>query len=160
MNFYHLRGRDFHFRSLQPTQQGCAALHKNLRGGAPNKENQPTSEITPPHTSSFHFHTRPRSAHSSGASCANPHLNSRATHARKLLPAASASAPFGFVLVRVRVRGRRLKLVEGISSRELRYHWADKTGKPPKASRGFVPSLSQRRHCLSLSSASPRSGCA
>ena len=31
-------------------------------------------------------------------------LDSRATHARTLLPAALASVPFGFVLVRVRVR--------------------------------------------------------
>jgi len=32
-------------------------------------------------------------------------FGSLATHARTLLPAALASAPFGFVLVRVRVRG-------------------------------------------------------
>ena len=31
-------------------------------------------------------------------------FDSRATHARTLLPAALASVPFGFVLVRVRVR--------------------------------------------------------
>jgi hypothetical protein len=30
-------------------------------------------------------------------------FDSRATHARKILPAALASVPFGFVLVRVRV---------------------------------------------------------
>jgi hypothetical protein len=37
-------------------------------------------------------------------------FDSRATHARTLLPAALASVPFGFVLVRVRVRGSHGKL--------------------------------------------------
>ena len=76
MNCFHLGWRAFHSRSLPPTQQGCAALHKNLRGGAPNKENQPTSEITPPHASAFHSHPRPRPAHSSTAKRAHPHLSS------------------------------------------------------------------------------------
>jgi hypothetical protein len=32
MNFFHLGGRAFHSRSLPPTQQGCAALHKTFAG--------------------------------------------------------------------------------------------------------------------------------
>ena len=65
------------------------------------------------HTSAFHSRTRPRPAYSSDASRAPTHtyalfhvFDSRATHARTLLPAALASVPFGFVLVRVRVRVR------------------------------------------------------
>jgi hypothetical protein len=44
-------------------------------------------------------------------------FDSRATHARILLPEALASVPFGFVLVRVRVRGGGLaapKILSGI----------------------------------------------
>jgi hypothetical protein len=47
-----------------------------LRGGAPHKESQPSSEITPPHTSASHSRTRPRPAHLEGASRAHPHLSS------------------------------------------------------------------------------------
>jgi hypothetical protein len=56
-----------------------------------------------------------------------------------------------------RRRGQRLELVVGISPRELPCHCSDEAGKPPKARRGFVPSVSQRRRCLSLSSASHHS---
>jgi hypothetical protein len=34
MNCFHLGGRDFHSRSLSPTQQGFAALHKSSAGSA------------------------------------------------------------------------------------------------------------------------------
>ena len=70
---------------------------------------KPTSEITPPHASAFHSRTRPcpptLQAHSAPthASCSLSRFDSRATHARTLLPAALASVPYGFVLVRVRV---------------------------------------------------------
>jgi hypothetical protein len=36
---------------------------QNLRGGAPHKDSQPISEITPLHTSAFHSRTHPRPAH-------------------------------------------------------------------------------------------------
>jgi hypothetical protein len=107
----HLGGIAFHSRSLPPTQQGFAALHKTSARGAPHKESQPTSEITPPHTSAFHSSTRPRPAHPSGASRAHPHLSSlhiftraQRTRVHFFLPAALTSAQFGFVLVRGRVR--------------------------------------------------------
>jgi len=35
---------------------------RNPRGGAPIKENQPTSEITSPQMNAFHLRTRPRPA--------------------------------------------------------------------------------------------------
>jgi hypothetical protein len=54
-----------------------------LRGAKKNsarerhtKKSQPTSNITPPHTSSFHSRTRPRPAHPSGASRGHPQLSS------------------------------------------------------------------------------------
>jgi predicted RNA-binding protein associated with RNAse of E/G family len=49
---------------------------QNLRGGAPHKYRQPTSEIKPTHTSAYHSRIRPRPAHPSGASRAHPHLSS------------------------------------------------------------------------------------
>jgi hypothetical protein len=49
---------------------------QNLRGGEPHKESQPTSEITPPHTSAFNSRTRPRLANLSDASRTHPHLSS------------------------------------------------------------------------------------
>jgi hypothetical protein len=66
---------------------------QNLRGEAPHIESQPTSEITPPHTSSFHSCTRPpirrivrppKPQHSL-------HIDARATHALAPLPTALAS---------------------------------------------------------------------
>jgi hypothetical protein len=61
-----------------------------------------------------------------------------------------------------RIYGQRLELVEGASPRELPCHCLDKPSKPSRAAGGprrcFVPSVSQRWRCLSLSSASPRSG--
>ena len=55
-------------------------------------------------------------------------------------------------------RGNRLELAGGTSPREFPCHCTDEAGKPSKARRGFVPSVSHRRRFLSLSSA--RSGCA
>jgi hypothetical protein len=49
---------------LSPTHTtNLRGATQNLRGGAPHKESQPTSEITPPHTSGFHSRTRPCPAH-------------------------------------------------------------------------------------------------
>ena len=111
MNCFHLGGRAFHSRSLPLTQQGCAALNKTPAGERHTKKASLLQRSRHLHTSAFHSRTRPRPAHSSDASRA-PTLtyalshvfDSRATHARTLLPAALASVPFGFVLVRVRVR--------------------------------------------------------
>ena len=110
MNCFHLGGRAFHSRSLPLTQQGCAALNKTPAGERHTKKASLLQRSRHHHTSAFHSRTRPRPAHSSDASRA-PTLtyalshvfDSRATHARTLLPAALASVPFGFVLVRVRV---------------------------------------------------------
>ena len=111
MNCFHLGGRAFHSRSLPLTQQGCAALNKTLAGERHTKTAGLLQSSRHLHTSAFHSRTRPRPAHSSDASRAPTHtyalfhvFDSRATHARTLLPAALASVPFGFVLVRVRVR--------------------------------------------------------
>jgi hypothetical protein len=49
---------------------------QKLCEGASHKESQPTSEITPPHTSAFHSRTRPRPAHPSGESRAHQHHSS------------------------------------------------------------------------------------
>ena len=46
-------------------------------------------------------------------------FDSRATHARTLLPAALASVPFGFVLVRVRVRVRVTRITVASMSAEM-----------------------------------------
>jgi hypothetical protein len=62
--------------------------------------------------------------------------------------------------VSARIYGQRLELVEGTSPRELPCHCIDTAGKPSEARRSFMPSVSQLRRCLSLSSASPRSWCA
>ena len=96
---------------LPLTQQGCAALNKTPAGERHTKKASLLQRSRHLHTSAFHSRTRPRPAHSSDASRAPTHtyalfhvFDSRATHARTLLPAALASVPFGFVLVRVRVR--------------------------------------------------------
>jgi hypothetical protein len=110
MNCFHLGGRAFHSRSLPPTQKGRAALNKPPAGERHAKKANLLQRSRHLHTSAFHSRTRPRPAHSSGAShahhtCALFHVfDTRATHARALLPAALASVPFGFVSVRVRVR--------------------------------------------------------
>ena len=70
---------------------------------------------------------------------------------RSFVPHAQAPAP-------QRIYGQRLELVEGTSPRELPCHCSDKPVKPSKARRDYLPSVSQRRHCHSLSSAPSRSG--
>jgi hypothetical protein len=83
-----------------------------------------------------------------------PRRPSSASPRSVFLPRSQGSMP-------PRIYGQRLELAEGTSLRELPCHCADKAGKPSKSRRGFVPSVSQRRRCLSLSSALPsRSGCA
>jgi hypothetical protein len=107
MNCSHLGKRALVSRSLPRTQQGCAALNKIPAWERHTKKVSLLQRSRQPHTSAFHPRTRPRPAHSSGASRARLHLssllhfNSRATHARALLPAELAFVPFGFVLVRV-----------------------------------------------------------
>ena len=121
MNCFHLGGRAFHSRSLPLTQQGCAALNKTPAGERHTKKASLLQRSRHLHTSAFHSRTRPRPAHSSDASRA-PTLtyalshvfDSRATHARTLLPAALASVPFGFVLVRVRVRAPEPPLIAAL----------------------------------------------
>ena len=65
--------------------------------------------------------TRPNPAHSPGASHALPYprsslafFDSRATHARKLLPEALAFVPSGFVLVRVPAQPYRKKVLSDV----------------------------------------------
>ena len=126
MNCFHLGGRAFHSRSLPLTQQGCAALNKTPAGERHTKKASLLQRSRHLHTSAFHSRTRPRPAHSSDASRA-PTLtyalshvfDSRATHARTLLPAALASVPFGFVLVRVRVRAGCDLICHDLSTREV-----------------------------------------
>ena len=87
---------------------------QNPRGERHTKKANLLQRSRHPHTIAFHYRTRPHLAHSSGASRAHLYLrslsrfDSRATHARTLLPAALASVPFWFVLVRVRVPGLAL----------------------------------------------------
>ena len=111
MGCFHLGGRAFHFHSLPRTQQGCAALQKISAGERHTKKknyfrDHPTPyECLPlPHSPTtrppIRRIARPPTPQLSSSS------DSRATHARTLLPAALASVPFGFVLVRVSVRRR------------------------------------------------------
>ena len=89
---------------------------QNPRGERHTKKANLLQRSRHPNASAFHYRTRLHLAHSLGASCAHLYLrslssfDSRATHARTLLPAALASVPFGFVLVRVRVGGLSIPL--------------------------------------------------
>jgi hypothetical protein len=90
-NCFHLGGRAFHSRSLPPTQQGYAALHKNPRGSATQekstyfKDHATPGECLPlPHSPTPRPHirhiARPPTPQLSSR------LDSRATHARTFFP--------------------------------------------------------------------------
>ena len=87
---------------LSPTHTArLRGAKQNPRGECHTKKVNLLQRSRHPHTSTFHSRTCPRLAHSSGASRAYLYLrslsrfDSRATHARTLLPAALASVPFG-----------------------------------------------------------------
>ena len=124
MNCFHLGGRAFHSRSLPLTQQGCAALNKTPAGERHTKKASLLQRSRHP----IRVPSTPALAHAPLTHQANRapthtyallHVfDSRATHARTLLPAALASVPFGFVLVRVRVRGSGVvRAVVGVDMR-------------------------------------------
>jgi hypothetical protein len=75
MNCFHL-GVETSTPALSHPHNKVSRRCKNLRGGAPHKESQPTSEITPAQTVAFHSRIRPRPAHPSGVSRAHPQLSS------------------------------------------------------------------------------------
>jgi hypothetical protein len=104
-----LGGRTFHSRSLPPTQQVCAALQKSSAGSATQRKTTYFRDHATPYDCLPLSHSpTPRPPVKRIARPPTLQLpsrfDSRATHARTLLPAALASVPFGFVLVRVRVR--------------------------------------------------------
>jgi hypothetical protein len=108
MSCFHLGGRAFHSRSLPPTQKGCAALHKSSAGERHTKKanllQRSRHPIRVPSTPALAHAPPTRKAHRAlTQTSAHLTFDSRATHARTLLPAALAYVPFGFVLVRVRV---------------------------------------------------------
>jgi len=101
MSRFHPRGKSLAL-PLSPTHTARLRGAKQIpRGECHTKKVNLLQRSRHPHTSTFHSRTCPRLAHSSGASRAYLHLrslsrfDSRATHARTLLPAALASVPFG-----------------------------------------------------------------
>ena len=102
MSRFHPRGKSLPL-SLSPTHTArLRGAKQNPRGECHTKKVNLLQRSRHPHTSTFHSRTCPRLAHSSGASRAYLYLrslsrfDSRATHARTLLPAALASSvPFG-----------------------------------------------------------------
>jgi hypothetical protein len=96
MNCFHLEERASHSRSLPPTHQGCAALHKTyFRDHATPYECLLLPHLPTPRPPIRRI-TRPPTQKRS------TRFDWRATHARVFMQAALAAVPFGSILVRVR----------------------------------------------------------